>query len=34
MDMKQVWFAGCHSDIGGSYEPDKDGTVLSDIPLD
>lgn len=29
--MKQVWFAGCHSDIGGSYpEPES---RLSDIPL-
>ena len=29
--MKQVWFAGCHSDIGGSYpEPES---RLSDISL-
>ncbi|MDA3886876.1 MAG: DUF2235 domain-containing protein [Candidatus Delongbacteria bacterium] len=34
MDMKQVWFCGAHSDIGGSYKPDKDGTVLSDIAFD
>ena len=34
MDMKQVWFAGAHSDIGGSYEYDKDGTVLSNIALE
>jgi len=33
LDLKQVWFAGVHSDIGGSYEPDEDGTLLSDIPL-
>ncbi len=33
MDIKQVWFAGAHSDVGGSYAPDRDGTVLSDIPL-
>mgnify|MGYP000132639946 CR=1 FL=1 len=32
VDMKQVWFAGNHSDIGGSYSPDKDGTTLADIP--
>ena len=34
MDIKQVWFAGAHSNIGGSYKPDKDGALLSDIPLD
>ncbi len=34
MDMKQVWFAGAHSDIGGSYKPDKDGTVLADNAFD
>lgn len=29
--MKQIWFAGCHSDIGGSYpEPES---RLSDISL-
>lgn len=34
LDLKQVWFAGSHSDVGGSYAPDKrDGTLLSDIPL-
>ena len=33
MDMQQVWFAGAHSDIGGSYKPDKDGSFSSDIPL-
>ncbi|TRX57213.1 T6SS phospholipase effector Tle1-like catalytic domain-containing protein [Thalassomonas sp. M1454] len=32
VDMKQVWFAGNHSDIGGSYAPDKDTTCLADIP--
>ena len=32
-DLKQVWFAGCHSDVGGSYPPDADNTVLSDIPM-
>lgn len=33
VDLKQVWFAGNHSDIGGSYKPDTDGRVLSEIPL-
>jgi len=33
MDIQQVWFSGAHSNIGGSYKPDKDGTLLSDIPL-
>ncbi len=30
--LKQVWFAGCHSDIGGSY-PEHESR-LSDIALD
>lgn len=30
--LKQVWFAGCHSDIGGSY-PETESR-LSDIALD
>ena len=33
LDLKQVWFCGVHSNVGGSYKPDKDGTLLSDIPL-
>ncbi|MBC2704246.1 MAG: DUF2235 domain-containing protein [Desulfobacula sp.] len=33
MNLKQVWFAGAHADIGGSYKPDADGTVLSDNSL-
>lgn len=33
IDMQQVWFAGCHSDIGGSYPPDENGHTLSNIPL-
>lgn len=33
VDLKQVWFAGVHSDVGGSYAPDKNGYVLSDIPM-
>lgn len=33
MDMQQVWFVGAHSNIGGSYKPDKDGSLLSDNAL-
>jgi len=34
VDLKQVWFAGVHSDVGGSYGPDKKtGTCTSDTPL-
>ena len=33
VDLKQVWFAGVHADIGGSYKPDTDGSFLSDIPM-
>jgi len=33
LDLQQVWFSGAHSNIGGSYKPDKDGSLLSDIAL-
>lgn len=33
MDMQQVWFAGSHSNVGGSYKPDPDGSALSDNTL-
>ncbi len=33
VDLKQVWFAGSHADVGGSYEPDDDGTAIADVPL-
>ncbi|NKF49928.1 DUF2235 domain-containing protein [Shewanella sp. WXL01] len=33
VDMQQVWFAGAHSNIGGSYLPDKNGQMLSDNAL-
>lgn len=33
VDMKQVWFAGCHSDIGGSCAPDTNGGMLSNNSL-
>jgi uncharacterized protein (DUF2235 family) len=31
--LEQVWFCGVHSDVGGSYPDDPDGTALSDITL-
>lgn len=34
MDLLQVWFSGAHANIGGSYKPDQDGSLLSDYPLD
>lgn len=33
IDIKQVWFAGAHSNVGGSYKPDDDGSSASDTPL-
>ncbi len=33
VDLKQVWFAGVHADVGGSYPPDEQGQNLSDIPM-
>ncbi len=33
MDLVQMWFVGAHSDIGGSYPPDKDKGLLSDNAL-
>jgi uncharacterized protein (DUF2235 family) len=33
VDLKQVWFAGVHSDIGGSYPPDKGGFNIADVSL-
>ena len=33
MDIKQMWFAGVHSDVGGSYGPDDSGNEASDAPL-
>jgi len=32
IDLKQVWFAGVHTDVGGGSKPIKD-KLLSDIPL-
>ncbi|VAW74068.1 Peptidoglycan binding domain protein [hydrothermal vent metagenome] len=34
VDLKQVWFSGVHSNIGGSYAPDKNGGLASDYALD
>ena len=33
IDLEQVWFAGVHSDVGGSYRPDPDGSLAADYPL-
>ena len=34
VNLKQIWFAGVHSDVGGSYPPDKEtGFRSSDAPL-
>jgi len=33
IEIKQVWFAGAHSDIGGGYKPDLDGTAQADNAL-
>ncbi len=33
VDLKQVWFAGVHADVGGSYKPDQNGIQASDTPL-
>ncbi len=34
VNLKQVWFAGTHSDVGGSYPPDKEtGVRVCDAPL-
>lgn len=35
VDLKQVWFAGVHTDVGGSYPPDKEnGIRASDSTLE
>jgi uncharacterized protein (DUF2235 family) len=31
-DLKQVWFAGAHCDVGGSEKPDANGGLLADLP--
>ena len=32
-DIRQVWFAGAHSDVGGGYKPDPNNGVASDQAL-
>ena len=34
LDLKQVWFAGCHGDVGGGYAPDPDGSCIADVALE
>ena len=31
VDLKQIWFAGCHGDIGGGNPPDPDGAAIADV---
>lgn len=34
VDLKQVWFAGVHADVGGSYPPDRGNEfIAADAPL-
>jgi len=33
MSLEQVWFCGAHGDVGGGNRADRDGGLLSDIPL-
>lgn len=33
VDLEQVWFAGVHADVGGSYKIDKQGFKSADIPM-
>jgi len=30
---KEVWFVGCHTDVGGGSTPDTDAYAVADIPL-
>lgn len=32
-DVKEVWFAGCHSDVGGGNVPDTSSNSLSNITI-
>jgi hypothetical protein len=32
-DFKEVWFMGCHADVGGGAVPDRERHMLSRIPL-
>jgi len=31
--ISEVWFPGCHADIGGGWEPDGENLLLSHAPL-
>jgi len=33
LDLKQVWFAGSHGDVGGNYLADEQDTKASDTPF-
>ena len=33
VDLQQVWFAGSHGDIGGTYPPDSNGKRVADVTL-
>lgn len=33
VDVREVWFAGVHSDVGGGYDAEG-GPLLSDVPLE
>ena len=33
VDLKQVWFAGCHGDIGGGNPPDPGGPCIANVAL-
>jgi uncharacterized protein (DUF2235 family) len=33
VDLKQMWFAGVHSDVGGGYPNDENGLNSADAPL-
>ena len=33
LDLKQTWFCGYHSDVGGGLKPDDNGYLASNIPM-
>ena len=33
VDLKQIWFAGSHGDIGGGNPPDANGAAIADVAL-
>ena len=34
VDLKQVWFAGSHGDVGGGSPPDPDGARIADVAFE